>query len=143
MSGFVYLLDNEFMPGVFKVGMTNKSPTSRAKDISSSSGVPVEFGVVCFVEVGDARRVERDVHRVLDRARINRNREFFLLPLPVAVGALYHLPLLKRFVDVSATPDLHFGWGGAFVDESLPNPWVDRRAVPLFSWGRAPQNGTL
>lgn len=141
MSGYVYVLDNELMPGVFKVGMTNRSPQARALDLSNGTGVPLPFGLVCYAQVSDARRVEGDVHRVLDRARINRQREFFLLPLEVAVGVLYHLPALKHFVDVSATPNLYFGGSEIQVGAGLPNPWSDRLVVPLFSWGRIPQSG--
>lgn len=44
--GWVYVLENESMPGVYKIGMTTSTPEKRAKDISSSTGVPTPFIVV-------------------------------------------------------------------------------------------------
>lgn len=41
MAGWVYILSNEYMPGIYKIGMTTNSPEARAKELSSATGVPI------------------------------------------------------------------------------------------------------
>ena len=45
MAGWVYVLSNEFMPGIYKIGMTTTSPATRAKELSSATGVPAPFKI--------------------------------------------------------------------------------------------------
>jgi hypothetical protein len=42
---FIYVLSNKTMPGIYKIGFTKGDPATRAKQISSSTGVPVPFEV--------------------------------------------------------------------------------------------------
>ena len=45
LDGWVYILSNELMPGIYKVGMTTIDPVVRAKEISRGTGVPGPFKV--------------------------------------------------------------------------------------------------
>ena len=71
-SQYIYVLSNKSMPGIYKIGFTKGDPKKRAKQISSSTGVPqpfeVEFSFKCFnglqLEVPDERvRAWRSVDR--------------------------------------------------------------------------------
>lgn len=42
MKGYVYIISNQAMPGIFKIGFTLKDPELRAKELDST-GVPYPF----------------------------------------------------------------------------------------------------
>lgn len=88
-AGFVYVLGNEAMPGIFKLGMTSKSPYLRAKELSSATGVPSPFVVLCYGEFENARAKEQACHEQLSEYRWSDNREFFKCHLEHLIGELY------------------------------------------------------
>lgn len=75
--GFVYCLGHDLMPDVYKIGMTERSPSMRCEEISSSTGVPGPFEILFFIEVTDPARVERSIHSLLSASRVCTDREFF------------------------------------------------------------------
>jgi hypothetical protein len=75
-SGFVYLLGNRAMPGIYKIGRTKGSVFARAAQLSNTS-VPERFIVVCYMKTDDASRDEAHLHHFLGDFRINYDREFF------------------------------------------------------------------
>jgi len=68
--------------GLFKVGLTRRTAEIRASELSSSTGVPLPFGVLANWNVADCAKVEQEVHRKLAAFRINPRREFFRVELP-------------------------------------------------------------
>lgn len=87
--GHLYILLNANFPrNLLKVGMTTKSPEARARELSSSTGVPTPFVVAYSAEVSDCRKAESLLHQKLDRHRTSANREFFELPLKTAIQEL-------------------------------------------------------
>lgn len=79
-AGFIYVLKNDLMPGIYKIGMTKHSPELRAKEISATTGVPVPFTVLAAFHSRNPRSDERMVHEGFACCRVNQNREFFSLP---------------------------------------------------------------
>lgn len=77
--GFVYVLRNDCMPGIYKIGMTDRAPSQRAEELSSGTAVPTAFEVVCFAETKEVAKVEREIHARLAEFRVEPNREFFAL----------------------------------------------------------------
>lgn len=77
MAGWVYVLSNEFMPGIYKVGMTTTSPELRAKELSAATGVPYPFKVEAAFHCEDPARSEREIHEAFKAERVNDSREFF------------------------------------------------------------------
>lgn len=75
--GFVYVLGNDSMPGIYKIGMTEKAPMERMEQLSMATACPTPFWLAMFAQVEDPRSVESEVHAELDRVRVNRSREFF------------------------------------------------------------------
>ncbi|MEK9703973.1 MAG: GIY-YIG nuclease family protein [Deltaproteobacteria bacterium] len=67
-EGWVYVLTNERVPGLVKIGKTSKVPEIRAKELSSETGVPGEWVVVYKAFVPDYSNVERIVHDKLKAA---------------------------------------------------------------------------
>jgi hypothetical protein len=81
--GFVYCIGNECMPGVYKVGMTDRAPSKRCDELSASTSVPKPFDLLFFIESAAPREVEADMHSQLGRYRVSQNREFFECDLRV------------------------------------------------------------
>lgn len=86
--GFVYVLSNLEMDGVFKVGMTDRPPHLRAAELSAATGVPHPFNVEYYAEVSAPALYERMVHKKLEQYRVNDGREFFRVDIMVIVGAI-------------------------------------------------------
>lgn len=128
--GFVYLLTNDYMPNVYKVGCTERSPHTRAEELSKATGVPAPFQVLCYIEVEDFQRIERELHKWLEEWRISPDREFFHGGLEYAVRLLYWLPRRLTFsVPQPANPQESFLWQIPGLEDvgSLAqslNPWA-------------------
>jgi hypothetical protein len=80
--GFVYILFNPCMPGLLKIGCTNRSPNERARELSNPTGVPDDFRVLAYFELEDFQHWERKIHTDFDRLRFNPSREFFRVSVP-------------------------------------------------------------
>lgn len=78
--GFVYVMFNVSLPGLYKIGFTTGSPFKRAKELSASTGVPTPFEVVCYAEYEDVESHELRVHDTLADLRVSERREFFRGP---------------------------------------------------------------
>lgn len=82
-SGYVYALINQSLKGMVKIGKTRKSPEDRAKELSSSTGVPTPFFVAYKIFVNDCDQAEKYIHNLLTSKgiRVSNDREFFHIPL--------------------------------------------------------------
>jgi hypothetical protein len=87
-KGYVYILVNPAFPGFLKIGKTTKNPESRARELSSGSGVPTPYAVAWDAFVEDCDQVERLIHQQLAHARSRNDREFFAMPLKNAISVL-------------------------------------------------------
>jgi Fe2+ transport system protein B len=82
-DGWVYVLTNEAMPGIVKIGYTFREPSVRAEELYKDSkngavtGVPLPFNVAYKAWVINPYTVEQSVHKSLAPKRLNQNREFF------------------------------------------------------------------
>lgn len=85
---FVYVLRNDAMPGIVKVGRSSWLPEDRAKDLSSPTGVPIAFDVAYRSATSRSREVERFAHELLKPHRINAKREFFRVSEATAIEAV-------------------------------------------------------
>lgn len=82
--GFIYMLANRAMPGLYKIGRTERSPSARCEELSNPTGVPMPFNILFYAEMTNHVRAEMDVHRAFADQRLANNREFFRAD-PVAV----------------------------------------------------------
>lgn len=78
MLGIVYVLVNQAMPGLIKIGQTADNIETCMRQLDTS-GVPLPFECSYAAEVNDANRVERALHEAFEDQRVRRNREFFEL----------------------------------------------------------------
>lgn len=132
--GFVYILDNEYMPDVIKIGCTERSPHERAAELSKGTAVPAPFRVLCYVEVDNFQQVERDMHEWCKNHRISPQREFFHLCTRWAVSLLWYLPQKLSFCDATTSGsydsvlvnDVVCTETHESVLDDLRNPWGDK-----------------
>lgn len=75
--GFVYVLSNQSMPNLYKIGYTNGSPIGRSIELSRPTGVPTLFDLVCYGEMINPQEFEKELHLRYDKNRSNKFREFF------------------------------------------------------------------
>lgn len=74
--GYVYMLSNASMPGIYKIGMTTRPVNERKKELHST-GVPTPFQTVRTWKVKEPQRIEKLIHKRLGKYRVHSRREFF------------------------------------------------------------------
>lgn len=103
--GFVYVLINESMPNLVKVGMTTRSVEQRMSELYQT-GVPTPFDLYAEYLCPDCAAVEIAVHEALSGCRVSDAREFFICPAEKAAQAVM---------------DAHREQVEVWLDEFMPN----------------------
>lgn len=87
--GVIYIVRSaSHSTDIYKVGLTRREVNIRAKELGSTTGVPLPFGVLASWEVGDCEEIEKEVHFRLKNYRINQRREFFRVSLSIIVATI-------------------------------------------------------
>ena len=86
----VYVLSNEGMPNLIKIGKTQRKDLQARMSELYSTGVPFPFECLWAGEVNDCARIESIIHNAFRDKRVNPRREFFNIA-PDQV-----IPLLKE-----------------------------------------------
>ena len=75
----VYILTNRSMPGLCKVGYTDRSVNERISELNASTSIPTRFEIEYFVELedGSAHRVEKRAHSILHKMGFHHGKEYF------------------------------------------------------------------
>jgi hypothetical protein len=76
MAEIVYVLTNEAMDGLVKIGRTSTSVEQRIKELDNTS-IPLPFQCYFAGEVGNSVYVEAQLHKAFADKRVRNNREFF------------------------------------------------------------------
>ncbi len=85
---YVYILINEAMPGLIKIGRTTTSVKQRISELNSPAGIPLPFTCYYAARVEDSVKVEKKLHDAIGDHRIRERREFFRLSPHRAQAAL-------------------------------------------------------
>lgn len=77
--GIVYVLTNQYMEGLVKIGKTSRKDLSVRMNELYTTGVPVPFdcAYACHVPLSQMDKLEKTLHTAFDPYRVNANREFF------------------------------------------------------------------
>jgi hypothetical protein len=126
-DGLVYVLTNEAMPGLVKIGVTLAGDAEGRAGQLYSTGVPLPFDVEYAARVSLPREVERALHNAFRDRRVNPKREFFRIEPDQAVG------LLAVFGPDDVTEDVARDLSESVSDE-------ERRAVEKERQRRPPLN---
>ena len=103
-AGFVYVLSNEAMPGLLKIGHTFDDVSARAFALSRATGVPAPFKVEFFCQSTSAAKDERRIHRKLKNHRYHPNREFFSAELNLVQKVVFEVCGSQLFKKRPAPP---------------------------------------
>ena len=99
-EGIVYVLTNEAMPGIVKIGRTSGDTVERrVAELSRATGIPLPFRVAVARRVHDAVKVEKALHVAFGRERVNPAREFF------SIEPFRLIELLNAFPGTDLTPE--------------------------------------
>lgn len=74
--GDVYILTNDSMPGLVKIGRTSREPDIRAAELWQT-GVPTPFAVYARERTFDCVQLEAFLHGQFRSKRVHAGREFF------------------------------------------------------------------
>lgn len=77
MTEIVYILTNEAMPNLVKIGCHQGDDLARRIRGLYGTGVPLPFELFYACEVKDARFVEMHIHDAFGDHRVSKSREFF------------------------------------------------------------------
>ena len=79
MPNIVYVLTNPAMPGMVKIGMTDRADVQQRMKELYSTGVPLPFECVIAKRIEDraAAEIENALHTAFGPYRMNDSREFF------------------------------------------------------------------
>lgn len=134
--GIVYVLTNDAMPGIIKIGRTDRNDVQdRVAELNRSSAAPLPFVVHYAGEVADSSSVESILHELFSSERRNPRREFFWMQPERVVTAMS----LARPKDVTPGREQYLD---AQSQEELVS--VERRRPPFrFSMVRIPVGATL
>jgi hypothetical protein len=83
--GWVYVISNQAMPGLLKIGLSSKDPRDRARELDNT-GCPHPYVVEYDVLVSSPRGVEQRVHTRLADKR--DGKEWFRCSLQEAISAV-------------------------------------------------------
>ncbi len=105
-QGLIYILTNPAMPGLVKIGKTNRADVKQRMFELYSTGVPVPLECAYAAKVNDTDKVEMALHTAFGPNRINAKREFFSIEPMQAIAILKLLEISDQTQEVSAEPEL-------------------------------------
>lgn len=105
--GIVYILTNDAMPGIIKIGITEESVEARIKTLDNTS-LPLPFRFYFAIESKRYKEIEKLAHDTFSAFRIRENREFFRMDPERAVSALKisgekEIKIANKMIDEAGT----------------------------------------
>ena len=116
-KGHVYVLINDCMPDLIKVGMTTRSIDQRIEELSRTA-VPMPFRCTYSVFSPDCADLERSIHERLESHRVSKSREFFRCTPDYAEEILNEMIEDQIQCFVSEFSDKHLVDSSLFIDPS-------------------------
>ena len=103
--GIVYLLVNECMPGIVKIGKTSRANLKARMRELFTTGVPIPFecAYACAVASDHLDYVERAFHQAFAPNRVHPGREFFRISPEQAIPIM---KVLNKLSDEDATSEV-------------------------------------
>ena len=86
--GYIYVFSNSAMPGLLKIGKSERNPADFRAIELYTTGVPAPFRLEYHMRVNDYHAAEKRAHAQLSEKRPNPAREFFKVDVAEAVTCL-------------------------------------------------------
>jgi hypothetical protein len=86
--GFVYLLSNPALQGMVKIGFSLQAADIRARELSKSTAIPLDFEVEDEWWVEAPAQYERLIHAKLVAERVTPSKEFFFMSVSDATDLI-------------------------------------------------------
>jgi len=80
--GYVYCFSNLYYDNMYKIGFTENDPQLRANQLRKT-GVVGRFKVEFFIKIKQYREMEKHIHSLLDKYRVEADREFFKIDISI------------------------------------------------------------
>ena len=97
----VYILTNPSMPGLIKIGKTEKTAHERAEELYTT-GVPEPFSIAYSIPSQYPEILEDILHKKFKQYRINKDREFFRYSADKVIEWLKNRPSSIGLYDMEA-----------------------------------------
>ena len=132
--GKVYILTNDSMPGIIKIGITEMETIEERMKSLDNTSVPKPFRFHYAIETDKHKEIEKLMHNAFSKFRIRNNREFFEMDAESAVAAL----------KISGSPEIKLN--NEMIDEQgtiIEEDPMPKRMVFTFSQVKIPINSEL
>ena len=117
--GWVYAFANASMPGIVKIGATEREVAERLKEANKSDTWRDAYVIACTAEVADPFATERAIHALLASRRVDPKREFFEITADEARGLF---ALLVPFAERAGLGPLRSADARANAADQVPDP---------------------
>lgn len=145
-QGLIYILTNPAMPGLVKIGKTNRADVKQRMFELYSTGVPVPFECAYAAKVNDPDKVEVALHTAFGPNRINPKREFFSIEPMQAIAILKLLEISDETKEVSTEPELVDAASieaGEALRKKRPNFNFEEMQIPIGAELVSTHNGEI
>lgn len=71
-EGYIYVLSNKGIPGILKIGYTDRSVQDRVREINSGTGVITPWYSVSYFHCKSPKHIETIIHQSLKSYRVNK-----------------------------------------------------------------------
>jgi len=105
MNGFIYIMSNPSIKGKIKIGKSSSDPQSFRKQDLYTTATPEPFNVEYLAFVENFDDAEKKIHKILDKYRPNKGREFFNCSIPHAIATIESIAKIKYMEDFSSNPE--------------------------------------
>jgi len=119
MADWIYVAAHEHMPGLVKIGQSQRDDprTVRVPELGSSTGVPGAYVCKYQAAVSNYEGLEGEIHSTLRSYRIVENREHFRCSIAKAISTVRLLAKVTREDDFRSSDELAI----ALRDEKIQN----------------------
>jgi hypothetical protein len=119
--GKVYILTNDSMPGIIKIGVTEQETIEERIKTLDNTSVPTPFRFYFAIETNNYKEIEKLIHNAFSDYRIRLNREFFEMDPERAVSAL----------KISGAPEIKLNnemidEKGVVIKDNIPKKYTKR-----------------
>ncbi|MCM1034966.1 MAG: GIY-YIG nuclease family protein [Bacteroides sp.] len=103
--GLIYVLQNQYMPGIVKIGKTKSHDVAKRMKELYTTGVPHPFECVFAYKIEESRldAIEYGLHNLFCDSRVSPNREFFMISptkVEIALKTIGNFELATKDVQI-------------------------------------------